>query len=556
MYINATYMGATLGYSQISIMQNLSLIYLRTPKLIFKHVLLVILLLTTGIATAQTAVATYESIGIYWPEVGGQGIDGRVSYRQLSSQQWLPAHDLWYDARPKDEWHGQEYRGSIVGLKSGHTYEIKLELSTGLEKQITVKTLTSVESLPVREVVKVASGESGLIIEKGGDVNGYIVYDGLGAQISDGEQVGVTIDADYVILKNLTVSDIGKHGIEIKTGRHHIVIDGCEISTWGERCGEWQAEMNNGIHSDGCINNITIQNCKIHHPRYDANSWAEYLCGKTDDTHPGGARGIGFHCDEPGSQYQLVIRDNEIYSDRDHMFNDGMGNNRNFSYSGFPGMDSDIYRNKVSHVWDDGLEIEGANANVRVYENEIDTCNIAFGLATTSVGPLYVFRNISRWMQAKQGYDFGWSLFKLGLNEKEKNEKWYRGKIYLYHNISLQPHGVNVGVGPSTIKKRQYYVTSRNNVLWCGSNSIAATAPTTLPKSDLDYDLYSAEIPEGYEPNGIQAEPVMLGDCLDVSSSGFDAGVVIPNFNDAYSAWPFLGKAPDMGAMENDAKKK
>ncbi len=516
-----------------------------------QFILTVLLVFVAANLNAQSAVPTYESLGLYWPGVGGEGIKCEAKFRKTGAETWLPAHELWFDNRPTSEWHGQEYRGSIVGLESNTEYEVILRLSSGLQKRITAKTLTEPNELPVKERVVIENGAGGLVINRGGDETGYIVYHGKNATLTGGSAVGITIAADYVIVKNLTISDVGKHGIQIEEGRHHIIIENCDISIWGENCGEWQAEMNNGIHSDGCVNNITIQNCKIHHPRYDANSWAELLCGKSDDKHPGGARGIGFHCDQQGAQYQLVIRDNEIYSDRDHMFNDGMGNNRNFSYAGFPGMDSDIYRNKVSHVWDDGLEIEGANVNVRVYENEVDTCNIAFGLATTSVGPLYVFRNISRWMQAKPGYDFGWSMFKLGLDEKEKNEKWYHGKIYLYHNTSLQPHGVNVGIGPSTPRKRQYYVTSRNNVLWCVGQSIAEHATLSLPDSDLDYDLYNAPIPDGYENHGIHATPIMDGDCLDVNSPGFDAGVIIPNFNDKNSAWSFSGQAPDMGAKEN-----
>ena len=53
------------------------------------------------------------------------------------------------------------------------------------------------------------------------------------------------------------------------------------------------------------------------------------------------------------------------------MFNDSMGEVHNFSYDGFPNRDSDVYGNYISHCWDDGIEIEGANMNVRVWENYI-----------------------------------------------------------------------------------------------------------------------------------------------------------------------------------------
>ncbi len=76
------------------------------------------------------------------------------------------------------------------------------------------------------------------------------------------------------------------------------------------------------------------------------------------------------------------------------MFNDVIGGGSNGSFRGAPGPDSDIYGNFVSHCWDDGLEVEGGNRNVRVWDNYITQSMNMIGNAATSIGPLYVWRNV------------------------------------------------------------------------------------------------------------------------------------------------------------------
>ena len=46
-----------------------------------------------------------------------------------------------------------------------------------------------------------------------------------------------------------------------------------------------------------------------------------------------------------------------------------MGGEDNFSTTGFPDADSDIYGNSIQNTWDDGIEAEGGNNNVRIWGN-------------------------------------------------------------------------------------------------------------------------------------------------------------------------------------------
>src|SRR5438094_6953 len=74
-------------------------------------------------AVPASAVPTFECIGLYWsPEAGSASTECTVRYRAKSTRAWREALPLWYDARNK------EYRGSIVSLRPGTTYEIRLAL--------------------------------------------------------------------------------------------------------------------------------------------------------------------------------------------------------------------------------------------------------------------------------------------------------------------------------------------------------------------------------------------------------------------------------------------
>ena len=72
------------------------------------------------------AVCTFASIGLYWtPDGGAEDKPCHVRYRAAGEPTWREALPLWFDKRIG------EYRGSIVQLQSGTTYEVHLELVGG-----------------------------------------------------------------------------------------------------------------------------------------------------------------------------------------------------------------------------------------------------------------------------------------------------------------------------------------------------------------------------------------------------------------------------------------
>jgi hypothetical protein len=238
------------------------------------------------------------------------------------------------------------------------------------------------------------------------------------------------------------------------------------------------------------------------------------------------------------------------------MYNDTIGGGSNGSYRGSPGPDSDIYGNLVSHCWDDGLEVEGGNRNNRVWGNYITQAAVMIGNAATSIGPLYVWRNVCARSQWKPDYHGGYFL-KMGY---AGGEKWMTGHQYIFHNTLFRsdewlPTG---GLGGNRIVK---HTVSRNNVLHVRTpENRSASSNDHNVDNDFDYDLYNGRVPEDQEAHGIRGEPVYAAGAgydastrtgrfqLAPSSPGAGAGEPIPNFSAGYP-----GRAPDVGAHQRGA---
>ncbi len=520
-------------------------------------------------AKPARAVSTFECIGLYWtPEGGGENVTCMPKYRPSDAAEWKEGFPLWFDSRDR------EYRGSLVHLNPGTTYEIELALA-GSGVKTNIRAATWSEDFPISETVRVDEMSSvPLVITKGGTPDGYILYapiEGKAAVIEGADKLRqcVEVRASYVIVRGLTLKSPAVHGILLARDVHDVVIEECDISGWGRiskdgygfemDAGIFAAGNENKLYSAHCaVERAIIQRNRIHHPRSDANSWAEKPRPGRSSTHPEGPQGIVLGASEGNH----VIRFNEIFSDEEHCFNDGMGGWHNYSERGFPNRDTDIYGNIIRNCWDDAIESEGANCNVRIWGNFLDTTYVAIACATTSIGPLYVWRNVSGVARGSLKPPFHGGFL------KTSNRKG-GGKIYVFHNITLQPPPL-----PGTTHTRgatlllgwcpMLNVLSRNNILHVNDsepeNRYSIKEFPGSGQGDYDYDLYSGLliIPDGNESHGIKGVPVyespvvsepVAASCrftLAESSPGRGAAVRLPNFNDNFS-----GKAPDIGAHES-----
>ena len=69
-------------------------------------------------------IGTFHCLGIYWsPPGGSRRKDVQVSYRQQGTSEWKEALPMRYNPIPGTDEDLTDYRGSIVHLTPGTTYE-------------------------------------------------------------------------------------------------------------------------------------------------------------------------------------------------------------------------------------------------------------------------------------------------------------------------------------------------------------------------------------------------------------------------------------------------
>ncbi len=510
---------------------------------------------------AALAIPTFHCLGLYWsPEGGTAEREVLVRYRPQGTDAWSAGLPMRYNPIPGTDEDLADYRGSIVHLEPATTYEIELTLA-GTPRSTTLSATTWSEDFPVGETVRISDRHTPLAITESGTPRAWRLYDGRGATIDVRHQHDscLTIDASYVIVRGLTLKGAGAADNTRRSaigairilGGHDIVIEDCDVTDWGRLNPErgFGFNMDSAIFSNSdTLKRLIIQRCKLHHPTYDGSTWHE----PTHPTHTRGPQCISLF----NTAGNHVIRYNECYSDLEHMYNDVIGGGSNGSFRGSPGHDSDIYGNLVSHCWDDGLEVEGGNRNVRVWDNYITQSAVMIGNAATSIGPLYVWRNVCVRSQWKPDYHGGYFL-KMGF---AGGEHWMTGHQYIFHNTLFRadewlPTG---GLGGNRIVK---HTVSRNNILHVRSpeNRSASEAEQNVD-NDFDYDLYNGRVPEDQEAHGVRGVPVYAADAgfdpatntgrfqLAPSSPGAGAGQPIPNFSQGYT-----GSAPDVGAHQRGA---
>lgn len=513
------------------------------------------------LAQTETTVPTFECIGIYWSPGGGSyEKDILVKFRKTGSTQWHQGLSMKYNPIDHTNLEMENYRGSIVNLEPGIMYEISLTLEgTQTNKIINCKTWD--KSFPIGKILKPGNGKKQINISESGTPNAYLLIDGTGTsiEVNDKADYCFNISGSYIIIRGFKLTG-GKKGLIKLNDCHNIVIEQCDMSQWGE-----VTKYGFGVNYQAAIfsesrklERIIIQRNKIHHPRYGSNSWAE---PHSDDgsNHPEGPQGISFE----NSKGNHVIRYNEIWTDKDHYFNDILGYGYNFSFRGFPGPDSDIYGNYLSGSYDDAIESEGGNRNVRIWNNYIENCYMAIGNVATSIGPFYIWSNITGKSYSPPGSTYGEYAMFLKMGE---NGDWMTGNTYVFNNtlLNLNEDGFGgIGTSEGEPSRGLRNLTTRNNILWVRKKGFSFSAGYDKGNNDLDYDLCSGKYPKDYEKHGIKGKPVFVKNSgfnfsnktsmfkLDSSSQGLDAGTIIPNFNESYN-----GNAPDMGAFETgDAPK-
>jgi hypothetical protein len=308
----------------------------------------------------------------------------------------------------------------------------------------------------------------------------------------------------------------------------------------------------------GSAGHLVVQRNLIAYPRGGANDW--------ESGRPSGPQAVSLIDSRGGN----VIRHNTIRSTEDHGFNDGIGGASNYSFKGSPNRDSDIYGNIVANCWDDAIESEGANMNVRIWSNYIHRTFVHVATAATSRGPLYIFRNVFGKSRVSHQDSSGGMMIKTGMNYVEisgKQASTGLGARFIFHNTASQPDGALDVFSSHELNN----AVSRDNIFY----SRGRTSPRErgAPPNDFRNDLTGGYLGGGFvrslflpseglewflapTMNLIQwgrvpfqqggREFAITDPMVPVKNPAIDAGVRLPGFNDLYTE-----EAPDIGAFEN-----
>lgn len=501
-------------------------------------------------------IPTFESAGVYWrmplkhyPE------QAKLEYRLQGDSIWrlaLPLHLL-----PTAD-SSREYRGSLLKLLPGQQYEIRASVG---KKQSTTSFQTWNEELPVKSRATLDKVNGVWQTRYGGDAqNGYVLYEPTeGAELIDGSNsvpIGIDVLHDWVIIRGWSIQNIKNQGIRLHGDASHVVIERCHIKKWGHNTGQVFAHKgSNAIHLRGSnarkASHIVIQDNVIEEPNCDTNNWTEPSDRKKAGNHPNGMQPIWLE----STGGQLVIRYNTIRGTPERYYNDGMGEWRNFGPHGFPFRDSDIYGNRISQVWDNAIESEGGNINVRIFNNYTDSVYAHYGLSNITLGPLYLFANVCGFAHKYPGDSTSGNFLKIGMklkHDRTTGRQWpANGIAYVFHNTLLQPvlgstfqgvTSVATSLGPSG------GVRYWNNIFHTSGNlgsahKVLPLRPNSVVKGNLFFGG-CAPANTGNEVGIPSYDTTNEGWFLTKNSPGFQSGVHIPGYTD-----PKIDR-PDVGAYQ------
>ena len=484
--------------------------------------------------------------------------------------------------------------GSIMFLTPGATYEVQVDISDpdgGAASQTLVITLRTEPTLPTAgRTLHVVPGSSG------GDGSAANPFRGLGTAWTNARA------GDIVLVHAGSYGTVSASGRPSGAANNHIVFkaagDGSAVVEWID------LRYANYIWLDG----LTFRNTNAAMPAgaVDADDRTAIFACLLNAGYDTGYQNMTANVDgivitqSSFNGYKHAIRggprangwfvtDNTIVGNRtlgmtgEPSFDSeaveiGGGSNHIIAYNSIthvadgisPGAtfatgatNIDIYGNDIFDVTDDGIELDGAGPNTRVWGNRIHNAgHNGFSFQPQSAAPWYIVRN--QFVNAAE------SLFKF--------RQW--GRYLLLNNtfvnwnfvLGYQSDGIL-----AAISRNNLFIAANGGPIWQQSSG-----GTRDWRTDLDYDGYDwtggfafnyagnqiGSIPSltsatGQESHGIRIThatcfstfnvpggpplttipPQMM--TLNSSCPAVNAGVVLPNITDGYT-----GSAPDLGAYE------
>jgi hypothetical protein len=523
--------------------------------------------------------ATPNCISIEWDVTGDTDHDAtcRVAYREQGTREWKQAFPLlrvdykWWYHEQEAERPFDMLAGSILHLKPGTTYEVKLDLSDpdgGQEAKVF--------SIPTRPLPQLPTGGQALHVVPGAGGGSGAKDDpfrGLEAaqkQAAAGDTL-LLHEGRYGSFTFDKPGEAGKYLVWRAAGDGDVVLDHVQVQAdhlWLEGLMLKRDQQANGLRAVGKAQDVVVRRNDFqgfHYSIYlspECRNWHitdNVIVGDNDPNQPTGEGGISGEGVELNHSGGHVVACNRI----SHVA-DGVS---------YPERNVDIFGNDIFDVSDDGLEADRGYANVRMWGNRITNAkNNAISFQPMRCGPWYIVRNLV----VGKG-----SIFKFRVQDRfvlvgNTFVRWGSIGNRMHHILtSFSRNNLYIsadGKGPV------WTAIDCNQPQYCLPNNYQPNWMTDVDYDGFDWgdspqafrwennkrftDLESFSKSVGIERHGrrvrkeeifeswkIPAEPARVTPLhlpLHSGSAAVDAGEAVPNIAD-----DFTGSAPDLGAYES-----
>lgn len=515
---------------------------------------------------------TFECIGVRANYTGDDNGNATVavSYRVTGASAWKDAYTPFIDRRAtvggfSNAANQRQGRVSIVGLTPATLYNVRVTWTDpdggGGSSTNNVSTLRY--TVPVSGSVKTISGggngiinflasanpgDTGLVENgtyapfawtKSGTRDNWIVLKaapGHKPVIGGGAvRQNINLQASFVVIDGFSFATSQLKGIETSAAAHDVFIQNCTFNGVGSS----NSGFTTAIELTQRTNFYVLTN-------YVAN-----IASTAEDVH-------AFQFGSSGAADTIVLKANTIIGSSW----DGIGGGGNYPPDNGPARNVDIYGNTIRNCRDDGIELEGSGVNVRCWSNVVSTDRLSDGsgiaIAPIHIGPTYIFRNVVS------------STNHAGVKGGNNSS----GPVYLFHNIFSTVGSTSSGweatgeAGGTPYSKLSTFI---NNIMEARGNTIYLSGPADTfnynahrsTTGQLVYRWNGGSISyntigqfrsaTGQESGGIEGNALVTSYTTGMISSNspcVNTGTILVNFNDASSAWPYKGTAPDIGAVE------
>jgi hypothetical protein len=525
--------------------------------------------------------STFASISVKAPFSGDA--DGNnsatIQFRVTGAGSWTNAYTPFVDRRAalggSTNQYANQARGSIVGLTANTSYDVQVTwtdpdgVSGGQPALATISTLsptpptggstitvtnnatlaTALSTVAPGQTIHLNAGTyAPFTINRSGSAAAWIVVEGAagGATVVSGVGAAqnIAVNANYLLIRNLTLSASDSSGIVLAGNSTHVFVQDSTLLSISTLC----AANPSGHYGDvGILVGSGSNNIYILRNTVIASAALALASCTLNPIWNSPGTGISWT-----TVTTLVVDSNTVtggFRDAISLDDDDLSEN------------VDLVNNTVEGYKDDGIESKGGDVNVRAWNNHItadqaDTCMAGnTNLTTDPYGPLYLFRNNC---SVTTSNTQGETVFKLpggtptfvfhNSIDTSTAPASFDGfnltagtPIFVYNNI-MKTNGSAVDYGNGTFDYNFYDDVNGGSSLvyeWNGGSS---------------YDtLATFRSGTGQETHGLSGDPLYTDTALHVPATGptVDKGVVLSNFNSLDSAWPYSGSAPDMGAYES-----